>query len=173
MPLTFRKESSESVTIFGERAVTPNLVVHRRWQRFMILCLSSADGGMTVGLWKLSSLDGRRPPWYRPLGSIPCGPPSGYTFEALSRFLAFLSQISLKRRNSWLQETNQSGARSYKHTCHHWDRRELGGPVHWCVSQRKFTTDGLTHRQAEGSERTLWQFGRERLGSPLLVKLRL
>ena len=22
---------------------------------------------MTVGLWKLSSLDGRRPPWYRPL----------------------------------------------------------------------------------------------------------
>ena len=30
----------------------------------MILGLSSADGGMTVGLWKLSSLDGRRPPWY-------------------------------------------------------------------------------------------------------------
>ena len=28
--------------------------------------LSSADGGMTVGLWKLPSLDGRRPPWYRP-----------------------------------------------------------------------------------------------------------
>ena len=28
--------------------------------------LSSADGGMTVGLWKLSSLDGRRPPWYWP-----------------------------------------------------------------------------------------------------------
>ena len=25
-----------------------------------------ADGGMTVGLWKLS-LDGRRPPWYQPL----------------------------------------------------------------------------------------------------------
>ena len=33
----------------------------------MILGLSSADGGMTVGLWRLSSLDGRRPPWYRPL----------------------------------------------------------------------------------------------------------
>ena len=29
----------------------------------MILGLSSADGGMTVGLWKLSSLDSRRPPW--------------------------------------------------------------------------------------------------------------
>ena len=29
--------------------------------------LPSADGGMTVGLWRLSSLDGRRPPWYRPL----------------------------------------------------------------------------------------------------------
>ena len=28
--------------------------------------LWSADGGMTVGLWRLSSLDGRRPPWYRP-----------------------------------------------------------------------------------------------------------
>ena len=24
------------------------------------------DGGMMVGLWKLSSFDGRRPPWYRP-----------------------------------------------------------------------------------------------------------
>ena len=32
----------------------------------MILGLSSADGGMTVGLWNLSSLNGRRPPWYRP-----------------------------------------------------------------------------------------------------------
>ena len=32
----------------------------------MILGLSSADGGMTVGLWKLSLLNGRRPPWYRP-----------------------------------------------------------------------------------------------------------
>ena len=31
--------------------------------------LSSADGGMMVGLWKLSSLDGCRPPWYRPLNS--------------------------------------------------------------------------------------------------------
>ena len=29
--------------------------------------LSSADGGMTVGLWKTVVLDGRRPPWYRPL----------------------------------------------------------------------------------------------------------
>ena len=29
--------------------------------------LPSAHGGMTVGLWRLSSLDGRRPPWYRPL----------------------------------------------------------------------------------------------------------
>ena len=47
-------------------AVTPHFVVHRQWLRFMIL-LSSADGGMTVGLWRLSSLDGRRPPWYRPL----------------------------------------------------------------------------------------------------------
>ena len=33
----------------------------------MILGLSSADGGMTVGLWRPSSLDGRLPPWYRPL----------------------------------------------------------------------------------------------------------
>ena len=57
---------SWSVTIIGERAVTPHLVVRRRWQRFMILDLTSADDGMTVGLWKLSSLDGRRPPWYRP-----------------------------------------------------------------------------------------------------------
>ena len=57
---------SWSVTIVGERAVTPHLVVRRRWQRFVILGLSSADGGMTVGLWKLSSLDGRRPPWYQP-----------------------------------------------------------------------------------------------------------
>ena len=32
----------------------------------MTLGLSSADGGMTVGLWKLSSVGGRRPPWYRP-----------------------------------------------------------------------------------------------------------
>ena len=39
-----------SVAIIGERAVTPHLVVRRRWQRFMILGLSSADGGMTVGL---------------------------------------------------------------------------------------------------------------------------
>ena len=31
----------------------------------MILGLSSADSGMTVGLYKLSSLDGRRPPWCR------------------------------------------------------------------------------------------------------------
>ena len=37
-------------------------------KRFTILGLLSADGGMTVGLWRLSSLDGRRPPWYRPLG---------------------------------------------------------------------------------------------------------
>ena len=35
----------------------------------MILGLSNADGVMTVGLWRLSSLDGRRPPWYRPLNS--------------------------------------------------------------------------------------------------------
>ena len=32
----------------------------------MILSLLSADGGMMVGLWKLSSLDGCRPPWYQP-----------------------------------------------------------------------------------------------------------
>ena len=32
----------------------------------MILGLSSGDGGMTVGLWRLSSLNSRRPPWYRP-----------------------------------------------------------------------------------------------------------
>ena len=48
---------SWSVTIVSERAVTPHLVVLRRWQRFVILGLSSADGGMTVGLWRLSSLD--------------------------------------------------------------------------------------------------------------------
>ena len=41
---------SRSVTIVGERAVTSDLVVRRRWKRFMILGLSSADGGMTVGL---------------------------------------------------------------------------------------------------------------------------
>ena len=58
---------SWSVTIVGERAVTPHLVVRRRCWRFMILGLSGADGGMTVGLWKLSSLDDRRPSWYRPL----------------------------------------------------------------------------------------------------------
>ena len=33
----------------------------------MILGLLSADGGMMVGLCKLSSLDGCRPPWYLPL----------------------------------------------------------------------------------------------------------
>ena len=33
----------------------------------MILGLSSANGGMTVRLWELSSLDGHRPPWYRAL----------------------------------------------------------------------------------------------------------
>ena len=38
----------------------------------MILGLASADGGMTVRLWTLSSLDGRRPPWYRPLVSQSC-----------------------------------------------------------------------------------------------------
>ena len=48
----------------GERGVTPHLVVRRRWKRFMI-GLSSAEGGMAVGLWKLSSFDGRRPPWCR------------------------------------------------------------------------------------------------------------
>ena len=32
---------------------------------------------------------------------------------------------------------------------------ELGGPVHWCVSQCEVTRDGLTHRRAEGNERTL------------------
>ena len=58
---------SWNVTIVRERAVTPHLVVHRWWWRFMILGLSSADCGMTVGLWKLSSLDSRRPPWYQPL----------------------------------------------------------------------------------------------------------
>ena len=36
----------------------------------MILGLLSADGGMTVGLWRLSSLDGRRPPWYRLQGCV-------------------------------------------------------------------------------------------------------
>ena len=35
--------------------------------------LSSAYGGMAVGLWKLSSLNGHRPPWYQPLVSVkPC-----------------------------------------------------------------------------------------------------
>ena len=43
---------SWSVTIVGERAVTPHLVVRRRWKLFMILGLSSAHGGMTVGLWR-------------------------------------------------------------------------------------------------------------------------
>ena len=38
----------------------------------MILGLSSVDSGLTVGLWKLSSLDGRQPPWYRPLVSGHC-----------------------------------------------------------------------------------------------------
>ena len=57
---------SWSVTIVGERTGEVWLHVRRRWQRFMILGLSSADGGMAVGLWRLSSLDGRRPPWYRP-----------------------------------------------------------------------------------------------------------
>ena len=33
----------------------------------MILGLSIADGAITVGLWILSSLDGGRPLWYRPL----------------------------------------------------------------------------------------------------------
>ena len=55
-----------SVTIVGERRGEVWLHVHRRWQRFMKLGLSSADGGMTVVLWKLSSLGGRRPPWNRP-----------------------------------------------------------------------------------------------------------
>ena len=34
---------------------------------------SSANGGMTAGLWKLSALDGHRPSWYLPLvvGSVP------------------------------------------------------------------------------------------------------
>ena len=62
---------SWSLTIVGERRGKMWLHVRRR---FMILGLSSTDVGMTVGLWKLSSLDGRRPPWYRPLGkwgSIP------------------------------------------------------------------------------------------------------
>ena len=65
------------VTIVGERAVTPHLVVRGRWQHFRILGLSSADGRMTVGLWKLSSLDGRRPPSYRHLimGSTTCSDP--------------------------------------------------------------------------------------------------
>ena len=57
---------SWSVTIVGERRGEVWLHVRRWWKRFMILGLSSADGGMTFGLWKLSSLDGRRPPWYRP-----------------------------------------------------------------------------------------------------------
>ena len=37
--------------------------------------LPSADGGMTVGLSKLSSLDGRRPPYHRPqaLARLACG----------------------------------------------------------------------------------------------------
>ena len=39
---------------------------HTSPRRSPILGLSSADGEMTVGLWRLSSLDGRRPPWYRP-----------------------------------------------------------------------------------------------------------
>ena len=61
---------SWSINIVGERAVTPHLVVRRWRQCFMILGLSSADCGMTVGLWKLSSLDSRRPPWYRHLEMV-------------------------------------------------------------------------------------------------------
>ena len=49
---------SRGVTIVGERAVTPHLC-SPTMITLMILGLSSADGGMTVGL---SSLDGRRLP---------------------------------------------------------------------------------------------------------------
>ena len=56
-----------SITIVDERAVKPHLVVRRRWLRSMIFGLWSADGGMTVGLWRRSSLDGRRPPLFWPL----------------------------------------------------------------------------------------------------------
>ena len=58
------------VTIVGERAVTPHLVLRWPWECFMTLGLLSADGGRTVGLRKLSSLDGRRPQWYRPLALL-------------------------------------------------------------------------------------------------------
>ena len=42
--------------------------------RFMTLGLSSGHGGMTAGLWKLSSLDGRLPLWYQPQASGDLGP---------------------------------------------------------------------------------------------------
>ena len=38
------------------------------------LGLSSTDGGMRIGLWKLSSLDSRQPPWYQPQTSLHWSP---------------------------------------------------------------------------------------------------
>ena len=64
-----RNRVSWSVTKVGEQRDEVWLHVRRWWQRFMILSLLSADGGVTVGLWKLSSLDGLRPSWYRPLAT--------------------------------------------------------------------------------------------------------
>ena len=57
---------SWSVTIVNERQNEVWLHIRWQWSCFMILGLSSADDGMTAELWKLSSLAGRRPPWYRP-----------------------------------------------------------------------------------------------------------
>ena len=51
--------SSANDEVWGVTARSPTMVT-------LFDTLSSAVGGMTVGLWKLSSLDGRRPPWYRP-----------------------------------------------------------------------------------------------------------
>ena len=70
-----RPSSDDSPTVIPPSALDKPSIMkryHRRRTcrhtspRFMILGLSNADGGTTVGLWRLSSLDGRRPPWYRP-----------------------------------------------------------------------------------------------------------
>ena len=63
---------------------------------------------MTVGLWKLSSLDGRRPPWYRPLivGSTTCSNP-GFAILQPSFSLVtqgkrqFLLYFSEHRSSEW------------------------------------------------------------------------
>ena len=63
--------------------------------------LSSADGGMTAGLWKLPSLDGRRPPWYRPLewGRRPQWPvPRRGRTVAFTRLGNKQSHVAINRR---------------------------------------------------------------------------